>query len=135
VVVDAVWCPAVLKELKMELNITMNALAMTVKAVPYAFPAKGKDLKGYTLTLNGVPAEVKRTSGGKFPEYVYVKVDGKAYYMPKNVVPDAGSDVGVGKTPKVAAEPKVEAPYSGPISGLDADAPEAPKVKKVRRAK
>jgi hypothetical protein len=93
VVADAVWCPTVLKEIMMKLNVNVNGAAVVVNALSYAFPKKGNDLKDYTLTLNGVPAVVAKTGGGKYPTYVYLMVNGASLYLPKNVTPDAGSDV------------------------------------------
>jgi len=115
----------------MKLNVSVNGDAVVVNALSYAFPKKGNELKGYTLTLNGVPAVCAKTGGGKYPTYVYLMVNGASLYLPKNVTPDAGSDVTL-----VAEEVKVVAPVPATVAEPTPAAEPVPaKAKKQRTPK
>lgn len=94
------------------LNVVIGGVAKVVAATSYPFPKKGNLPADYTLTLKGEKAVLARTGGGTYPAYIYVMIDGKSHYLPKNVTPDAGSDMTVIATPigatlKVPAEKKV----------------------------
>lgn len=77
------------------------AVTATVSALLYAFPKKGNAPTDYTLTLNGEATKVAMTGGGKYPQYVYLMINGVSHYLPKNVVPVSGTDVTI-----VAEAPK-----------------------------
>ena len=89
------------------ITVTINSVATTVVAKPYAFPKAPKVNKDYTLTLNGKPAELAQTGGGKYPTYVYFKHEGKSMYLPANCTPDSGSElkIVVAPKPEVKTEP------------------------------
>jgi hypothetical protein len=82
-------------KMSVNLNVVIAGVAKTVAAKPYAFPKKGNLPAEYALTLNGVAAKLARTGGGTYPTYIYVMVGEQPYYLPKNVTPDAGSDMTV----------------------------------------
>lgn len=84
------------------LNVVIGGVAKVVAATSYAFPKKGNLPADYTLTLNGEKAVLARTGGGTYPTYIYVMIDGKPHYLPKNVTPDAGSNMTVIATPAKA---------------------------------
>ena len=107
------------------LKLTVAGVERAVVAKPYAFPKTPKVPEGYALTLNGEAAKIAKTGGGvKYPTYIYLMVDGKSYYLPKDVTPDAGTDV---KVMEVPVEPKAEESVPEPVS--------APALKKVRGKK
>ena len=111
----------------MNVIVTLESGSSEVKALLYAFPKRGNDLKGYSLTLAGVPATISRTGGGKYPEYVYIKIEGTSYYLPKNVIPVSGSDVKVAVAVAVAVEAAPVAVEAAPV--------EAAPAKKARKPK
>jgi septal ring-binding cell division protein DamX len=106
----------------------------TVKALLYAFPKKGNAPSGYTLTLNGEPATVRQTGGGKYPIYIYILIGGVSHYLPKNVVPQSGTDVEVVEEPTVA-EPVVAKPVAKPVVAKPvAESVAKPKRQRVPKA-
>lgn len=116
----------------MKVQVTTSAGLSTVSALLYAFPKKGNAPEGYTLTLNGKPTETRQTGGGKYPQYVYLMIDGVSHYLPKNVIPLSGTDVLVVKEEAKPVPAKVEEP--APEAAVEAKAEvEAPvPAKKVR---
>lgn len=101
------------------LNVVIGGVAKVVAATSYAFPKKGNLPADYTLTLNGEKAVLARTGGGeKYPTYIYVMIDGKSHYLPKNVTPDAGSDMTVIATPAKVEEKLASIEDRGP-EGLE----------------
>lgn len=115
----------------MQVSITTESGLSTVKALLYAFPKKGNAPADYSLSVNGMMTEVAQTGGGKYPRYVYFKLNGVSYYLPKNVIPVSGTDIGV-----VAEAPKPVAAKEQPTSAdLPAEAPPAePVVTKKQRS-
>ena len=110
------------------LKLTVAGIERAVVAKPYAFPKAPKVPEGYALTLNGEAAVIAKTGGGvKYPTYVYLMVNGKSYYLPKDVTPDASTDVTVMDVP-VGATP------IAPVAEVATPAP-APEVKRVRGKK
>lgn len=115
----------------LNLNVVVSGATRVVVAKPYPFPKAAKlPSEGYALTVRGEAAKVAKTGGGaKYPTYLYVMVDGASYYLPKDVTPDAGTDLTVVESPKVEA-PVAEVKVEAPVAEVAAPAP-----KKVRRAK
>lgn len=72
---------------------TTPEVVATVSALLYAFPKKGNAPADYTLTLNHEATKVAMTGGGKYPQYVYLMINGVSHYLPKNVIPVSGTDV------------------------------------------
>ena len=112
------------------LKLTAKGREIAVVAKPYAFPKTPKVPEGYSLTLNGEAAKIAKTGGGaKYPTYIYMMVAGKSYYLPKDVTPDAGTNVELVSVPvePKAEEPKAEEPK--------AEEPKAEEPKRVRGKK
>ena len=117
------------------LKLTAKGREIAVVAKPYAFPKTPKVPEGYSLTLNGEAAKIAKTGGGvKYPTYIYLMVDGKSYYLPKDVTPDAGTNVEVMSVPVGATpvEPKAEEPKA---EEPKAEEPKAEAPKRVRGKK
>lgn len=118
--------------MSVNLNVVIGGVAKVVSAKPYVFPKKGNAAADYTLTLNGEKATIARTGGGTYPFYIYVMVGGKSYYLPKNAVPDAGSDMRVVVAEVPAKEVLASIEDRGP-EGLEDLLPKVEEQKKPRR--
>lgn len=101
------------------LNVVIGGVAKVVAATSYPFPKKGNLPADYTLTLKGEKAVLARTGGGTYPTYIYVMIDGKPHYLPKNVTPDAGSNMTVAPIGAKLVEKKVEQPVEEAAPALD----------------
>jgi hypothetical protein len=101
----------------MQVSVLINGIANTVKALTYTFPTKGNAPADYKLTVNRQEAETRQTGGGKYPRYTYFKHEGASYYLPKNIIPDTGTDIVViPPEPKAAPVTTEEKPMNLPAS-------------------
>ena len=116
----------------MKVQVTTESGLATVSALLYAFPKKGNAPADYTLTVNGAPAKVAQTGGGKHPKYVYVMINGVSHYLPKNIIPVSGSDVKVIKEVPKAAPAKIDVVIPEPIKVTESEAEATPAPSKKR---
>ena len=113
----------------MQVSVLIKGVATTVKALTYTFPKKGNAPAGYTLTVGGKPTDTAQTGGGKYPQYTYFKHEGTSYYLPKNIIPDTGTDISI-----IPPEPKpVKAPEA--VGATPPQAPTAPAGQKATKGK
>ena len=94
----------------MKALITIAGVEITVSALAYPFPKAPKVAAEYHLVdEKGEKLELAQTGGGKNPTYIYFKMDGKSFYLPKNTTPTSGSAVKVVVETEKPAAPAAEA--------------------------
>ncbi len=81
--------PAIVRTRAPALVATVDGVAH--KLLKYAFPTKAVP---FTLNVNGVEAHACVTAG-RGSSYTYLLINNTGFYLPKNVVLEAGSDVSI----------------------------------------
>jgi hypothetical protein len=90
------------------MNLKHGDTVLRLKSYPI-FPKRGNGEADYTVSVDGktLPAsDVRRTGGGKFPVYTYLKLDGKVFYVAADL--PKGTKVEIIKDAAPAAAPVVE---------------------------
>jgi hypothetical protein len=119
--------------------VKLGDATMTLRSYN-VWPKRGNQPDGFTVKVDGksLPTDdVRKTGGGKFPVYTYLKLDGKIYYFQHDTAKDAELSV-VLPAPVVAAPapaPAAEAPAPAVVAApAPAPAP-APEVVVKKRGK
>ena len=112
----------------MNLKVIVAGETRVVKATSYAFPKRSNAPEGFTLRCGDATLPVAMTGGKSYPTYVYVKFGDVGYYLPKNVTPDAGSEVWIVEEAAKPVEVK-------PAEDKQVEVKPEPVAKKVRGKK